>query len=93
MCYDSEDGSEAFADNRIALAAVIRFLCLIAAVSYSALCLLYTDEVFAEGVQTYGRVWWVGHLFRRGIAFSGGGTDSGLFLATASTGRREEDSV
>ena len=51
MCYDSEEGRAAFADNRIALAAVIRFLCLIAAVSYWQECLLYTDEALREGVQ------------------------------------------
>ena len=51
MCYDSEEGRAAFADNWIALAAVIRFLCLIAAVSYWQECLLYTDEALREGVQ------------------------------------------
>ena len=51
MRYEGEDKNDAFSDNRIAFVAVIRRLCLVAAVSYYPLCLLYTDEALREGVQ------------------------------------------
>ena len=51
MCDEGADRGDAFNDNRIVFAAVIRFLCLIAAVSYWQECLLYTDETLREGVQ------------------------------------------
>ena len=51
MRYEGADKNDAFSDNRIAFVAVIRRLCLVAAVSYYPLCLLYTDEDFPKGVR------------------------------------------
>ena len=42
MSYDDGDKARSFVEENRRITAVIRFLCLIAAVSYQASCLLYT---------------------------------------------------
>ena len=51
MSYDDGGKARSFVEENREITAVIRFLCLIAAVSYWQECLLYTDEALREGVQ------------------------------------------